>query len=113
MSVQHVVLFSFEPKLGLEDEERLLSSVRSWPEQIGGFEVLRIGRSFDTARTRGYDFLLMMVVPDEPSLRAYQNHPVHQEFAHWIVEKGGAVIAFDYHLDSSTEIPTGSSRMHD
>lgn len=107
MSVQHVVLFSFEPELSQEDEEALFASVRSWPGEIGGFDTLRIGRSFDTTRTRGYHYLLMMVVADEDSLRAYQNHPVHQAFARWVVEKGGTVIAFDYHLDPSTEIPTG------
>lgn len=109
MSVQHVVLFSFEPPLSEEDEERLFASVRAWPGEIGGFEVLRLGRSFDTTRTRGYDYLLLLVVPDEAALRAYQGHPVHQEFARWVAEKGGTVIAFDYHLDPSTEIPTGAS----
>lgn len=109
MSLQHVVLFSFDPELDEEDERSLFSAVRSWPGEIGGFEVLRIGRSFDTARTRGYQYLLMMVVADEPALRAYQSHPVHQRFAQWVVAKGGTVLAFDYHLDSSTEIPTGAS----
>ncbi len=106
MSMQHVVLFSFSDQLSPADETDMFAQVRSWPEEIGGFEVLRLGTPVDTARTRGYQYLLHMVVADEAALAHYQEHPVHVRFANWVVDHGGTVLAFDYRLDSRTVIPT-------
>jgi hypothetical protein len=108
MSMQHVVLFNFSHELSPADEADMFAQVRSWPEEIGGFEVLRLGTPVDTARTRGYQYLLHMVVADVAALARYQEHPVHVRFANWVVDHGGTVLAFDYHLDSGTVISTGS-----
>lgn len=104
MTVQHTVLLGFDPELDHDAEQDLLGQVRSWPESIGGFDVLRIGRPIATARTRGYHYLLYMELPDEDSLEAYQVHPVHRAFAAWVVDHGGTVLAFDYALDDQTVI---------
>ncbi len=109
MSIQHAVLFAFEPELGTQGEEDMLAQVRAWPEAIGGFEALRIGRAISTERTRGYQYLLFMELADEAALDAYQVHPVHQRFAAWVVDHGGTVLALDYHLDRATVlVPAGA-----
>lgn len=104
MTVQHAVLLGFEPELDTRAESDMVAQVRAWPERIGGFRVLRLGRPIDTTRTRGYHYLLFMEMEDERALDAYQVHPVHQRFAAWVVDHGGTVLAFDYVLDHDTVI---------
>lgn len=104
MSLLHTVLISFEPPLGPEDAEEMRAQVRTWPEEIGGFEELAIGAPLLTERTRGYHQLLHIVVADEAALERYQLHPVHQSFAAWVRERGGTVLAFDYVLDEDTVV---------
>jgi Stress responsive A/B Barrel Domain len=113
VSIQHVVLFRFEPALDAEAGAELMAQVRSWPDQIGGFEVLRLGPPATTARTRDYHYLLHMVLPDAAALEAYQGHPAHRRFVQWVGEHGGSVLAFDYPLDASTVIPTSPAAARD
>lgn len=107
MSVQHVVLLGFEPELDKAAVAEMEAQVRAWPQEIGGFEMLALGPPLDTARTRGYHFLLYMMLPDEEALARYQTHFVHQRFARWVVDHGGTVLAFDYHLDAGSVIAGG------
>ncbi len=104
MTIQHAVLLGFEPELDPRAEQEMCDQVRAWPDAIGGFGVLRIGRPIVTTRTRGYHYLLFMEVADAAALEAYQVHPVHQRFATWVVEHGGTVLAFDYALDETTVV---------
>lgn len=104
MSLLHAVLLSFDPELGSADVDDMYAQVRAWPDDIGGFEHLAIGPPLLTGRTRGYQYLLHVVVPDEVALERYQVHPVHQRFADWVRERGGLVLAFDYVLDEETVI---------
>ena len=104
MSLLHAVLLSFDPELSDEEGAELVRQVRSWPEEIGGFEHLAVGAPISSERTRGYQFLLHIVVPDEEVLTRYQTHPVHQSFARWVTDRGGLVLAFDYVLDRETVV---------
>jgi len=104
MSLLHAVLLSFDPELAPDEVEDLYAQVRSWPEEIGGFEQLSIGPPISTDRTRGYHYLLHIVVDDEEGLERYQVHPVHQRFAAWVRDRGGLVLAFDYVLDKETVV---------
>ena len=102
MSLLHAVLLSFDPELGPDDAEELVRQVRSWPDEIGGFEQLAVGPPLSSERTRGYQFHLHVVVADEDALARYLVHPVHQAFAAWVRDRGGLVLAFDYVLDRDT-----------
>lgn len=104
MTLQHVVLFSFPEELTVADWAEMQRQVRSWPTEIGGFGKLRLGRSINEERTRGYQYLLFVEVADEPALLAYQQHPVHQQFLRWVIERDCTPLAFDYHLDEATVI---------
>lgn len=107
MSLLHTVLISFDPELGPEDVEEMQAQVRAWPEEIGGFEELAIGPPLYTERTRGYHWLIHMVVADADALERYQVHPVHQRFATWVRERNGTPLAFDYVLDAETVVVSG------
>ena len=104
MTLQHVVLFSFPDDLSDDDWADMQRQVRSWPEEIGGIDAIRIGPSINTERTRGYQYLLYMEVADVDALVRYQKHPVHQQFLAWVLERQCAPLAFDYFLDETTVV---------
>jgi len=104
VSLQHVVLFSFPSNLDERDWTEMGRQVRAWPVEIGGMTTLRLGPAINDERTRGYQYLLFMEFPDETALKAYQQHPVHQEFLRWVLERECTALAFDYYLDVSTVI---------
>jgi hypothetical protein len=104
MTLQHVVLFSFPTDLSAEDWADMQRQVRSWPSEIGGIDVIRLGPSINIERTRGYQYLLFMEVADEAALVAYQQHPVHQQFLKWVIDHDCTPLAFDYYVDESTAI---------
>lgn len=104
MTLQHVVLFSFPQDLTEEDWADMQRQVRSWPAEIGGIDVMRLGPSINSERTRGYQYLLFMEVADQAALVTYQQHPVHQQFLRWVMERDCTPLAFDYFLDAQTVV---------
>jgi hypothetical protein len=104
MTLQHVVLFSFPQDLTKDDWAEMQRQVRSWPAEIGGIDVMRLGPSINSERTRGYQYLLFMEVADQAALVAYQQHPVHQQFLRWVMERDCTPLAFDYYLDTQTVV---------
>jgi hypothetical protein len=104
VSLQHVVLFSFPDDLSPEDDAEMRRLVESWPEAIGGMTSIRLGRSINEERTRGYQYLLYTEFPDVETLVTYQKHPVHQEFLRWVLDRNCTPLAFDYHLDEQTVV---------
>lgn len=112
MSLLHTVLLSFDPELGPEDVAAMHEQLRTWPEEIGGFEALALGPPLFEQRSRGYQWMIHIVVADEEALARYTVHPVHQRFARWAADHGATVLAFDYYLDGETVIvgPGADSR---
>ena len=102
MTLQHIVLFSFPDELSDGDAAEMRAQVAAWPEKIGGMSRLRFGVDLTGARTNGYSRLLYMEFAGTDELRQYQQHPVHQAFHRWILERGCTPLAFDYFLDRDT-----------
>src|SRR3984893_17284943 len=102
MTPQHIVLFSFPEELSEPDAADMRAQVAAWPDAIGGMTRLRFGSDLTGARTRGYSFLLYMEFASAGELTAYQQHPVHQAFHRWLVERHCTPLAFDYILDADT-----------
>jgi hypothetical protein len=103
MTLQHVVLFKYPEDVEQAVLDELRDRVRVWPEIIPGIEVLRLGADLTGERTRGHQLLLYMEFESQETLVAYQTHPHHQEFLRWVLDGGCVPLAFDYHLDESTE----------
>lgn len=107
MALQHVVLFSFPDELSADDDAAMRAQVASWPREIGGMNRLRLGKDLTGERTRGYSRLLYMEFDGIDELKRYQQHPVHQAFNRWVLERHCTPLAFDYFIDGDTEfIPT-------
>ena len=102
--LQHIVLFKFPQELDDENWADMQAQVRSWPAEIGGIDAIRLGPSFNTERTRGYQYLLYMELADLDALVRYQKHPVHQKFLAWVLERDCEPLAFDYYLDETTVV---------
>jgi hypothetical protein len=102
MTLQHVVLFSFPRELSVPEYDDMKKQVASWPEAIGGMSRLRFGADLTGARTNGYSRLLYMEFAGPDELRRYQQHPVHQAFHRWILERNCTPLAFDYFVDENT-----------
>ena len=102
MVLQHIVLFSFPRELSAGEYEDMRAQVAAWPEAIGGMNRLRFGADITGARTRGYSRLLYMEFDDVEALQRYREHPVHQAFNRWLIERECTPLAFDYPLDETT-----------
>jgi len=104
MNLQHIVLFSFPQDLDDVAEAEMRRMVAAWPQAIGEMTAVRFGRSINDERTRGHQFLLYTEFPDVASLVRYQQHPVHQEFLRWVLDRRCTPLAFDYPLDETTVV---------
>ncbi len=102
MTLQHIVLFSFPTDLSAGDDVAMRAHVASWAAEIGTMGRLRFGADLTGTRTRGYQYLLYTEFPDEETLQAYRDHPVHQKFLAWITDRSCTPLAFDYYLDDTT-----------
>jgi hypothetical protein len=105
--LQHVVLFSFPTDLDAGDAAEMRRQIESWPGVIPGIRALRFGSDLTGERTRGYQYLLFMEFDDQDTLRAYQGHPVHQQFLRWVLDHSCTPLAFDYHLTDQTVLVGG------
>ena len=99
--MQHIVLFQFPSELSEDDERQLFATVRSWPEEIGGFTALRFGRDV-SGRSRGYQYALFVEFESKAAADNYFPHPVHIAFSDWVHELNCQVLAFDYPLDGNS-----------
>lgn len=82
------------------------TQVASWPREVGCMTRLRFGSDLSGARTNGYSRLLYMEFESADDLRRYQEHPVHQAFHRWVMERQCTPLAFDYfHNDDTVLLP--------
>ncbi|HEX3786418.1 MAG TPA: Dabb family protein [Pseudonocardiaceae bacterium] len=102
MALQHIVLFNYSTDLSAEDEAEMRRQIQAWPGVIPGIKALRFGTDLTGERTRGHQYLLYMEFDDQDTLRAYQGHPVHQQFLGWVRDHSCTPLAFDYHLTDQT-----------
>lgn len=114
MTLQHIVAFKFPHDLDEADAAEMRAHVESWPQLIGGIDVIRFGADLTGERTRGHQYLLYTEFADDVALKAYQQHPVHQRFLAWVLERDCVPLAFDYHLTRDTviwpELPAAQSQ---
>jgi hypothetical protein len=97
-AIQHLVLFRFPRELTDEEEAEMFAQVRTWPRAIGSFDRLSFGRTVE-ARSRGYEYALVVEFPDQEAADRYYPHPVHQAFAGFLAELDYEALVFDYTLE--------------
>ena len=102
--LQHVVLLKFPEALSVADEAALRAMVATWPLEIGTMTELRFGADLTGERSRGYQYLLLTVFPDEQTLQDYTVHPTHLRFVEELDRRGCERLAVDYHLDETSRL---------
>ena len=88
----HVVVFKFADPSNREEAKRRLEELAG---QIPEIRTLTVG--LDALGTEvAYDAVLITTHADSDELRAYQSHPVHQEFGAWLRPLLTSRIVVDY-----------------
>jgi hypothetical protein len=101
--IQHVVLF--RPKASLSDaEQRAL--VAALKRAVAGIPMIRksvIGRrirlgrpGYETQMAEHFEYSAILDFDSEADLRAYLDHPAHQELGQRLFTAADAVLAYDF-----------------
>ncbi|HUY98466.1 MAG TPA: Dabb family protein [Verrucomicrobiae bacterium] len=99
--VQHLVLFRFPVRLGAVEVAQMRQQIAAWIGTIDGLRRVRFGADV-SGRSLGHELGLMIEFDGAEQLAAYLPHPLHQQFATWVAERGGVVLAFDLPLTPDT-----------
>jgi len=95
--MQHVVLVNFPREVTSEESQWIDALLLRWPKEIGGIRSQHWGWDV-SGRSQGYQWGLVMEFESEAAAARYQPHTLHQEFAQWVKQVGGQVLAFDFPL---------------
>lgn len=100
MAFQHVALMRFPHTLAADELAWMNRVIRTWPEVIGGMESLAWGTDV-SGRAQGFQFGIVVRFRDEAAAQGYQVHARHQELVHWIRDRAGEVLAFDFPIPNA------------
>lgn len=98
--MQHIVLVKFPRDLTEAERAWINRLLFRWPEEIGGIISQRWGLDV-SGRSHGYQWGLVMEFASEEAEAHYHPHALHQEFAQWVGQQGGEVLAFDFPISES------------
>jgi hypothetical protein len=101
--IAHVVLF--RPKAHLSDDDRtaLILSLQTAVDGIPTIRRARIGRrillnrpGYETQMAEHFEYSAILEFDSESDLRAYLDHPAHEELGMRLYSSAAAVLAYDY-----------------
>jgi hypothetical protein len=101
--ISHVVLF--RPKTALAPDERaaLITALRHAVEGIPQIKHASIGRrillnrpGYETAMAEHFEYSAILDFDSEADLRAYLDHPSHNELGQLLFTSADAVLAYDF-----------------
>ncbi len=82
--VIHVVLFRWKDGMPQETIDEIARLLHRLPECVPGLQWLTFGANF-SERSRGYTHALASRMDDRNALRAYLEHPDHQDVAQRLI----------------------------
>ena len=108
--VAHVVLLQLRATMSADDREALLEAMRvaftGIPEvkrvRIG--KRLLIGRGYETQMAEHYEYSAILEFDSEADLRAYLDHPSHNDLGKLLFTSAEAVLAYDFLSTSLAEL---------
>lgn len=101
--ISHIVLF--RPKASLSDADRraLIASLQHAVSGIPAIHRATIGRrlllnrpGYETQMAEHYEYSAILEFASEAELRAYLDHPAHDELGRRLFESAEAVLAYDF-----------------
>ncbi len=98
--LHHIVLFKFKDGLSHEQRQQFQSGLDRLLQEVPGIISLSHGRNF-SERSQGYEYGLSVHLQDQAALKAYQDHPIHQEVLTTTLRPlSQESLAVDYEYDS-------------
>lgn len=109
--IQHVVLF--RPKSSLIESERqaLITALREAVEGIAFIKRAVVGRrvllnrpGYETLMAEHFEYSAILEFDSESDLRAYLDHPAHNNLGRLLFTAADAVLAYDFRSTSLAEL---------
>jgi len=101
--ISHVVLFRPKPSLSDEDRRALVTSLQHAVSGIPSIRRATIGKrvllnrpGYETQMAEHFEYSAILEFASEPELRAYLDHPAHDELGRRLFESAAAVLAYDF-----------------
>jgi hypothetical protein len=100
--VAHVVLLQLRASLSVSDRDALLEAMRHAFGSIAEIRRVRIGRRFQLGRaydamaTCAVDYCAILEFDDEGALRAYLDHPAHEELGRRFFASAETALVYDF-----------------
>ena len=111
--IAHIVLFKPRPDLAADAKRRLLDSFETALRQIPSIRRARVGRrimhgrSYETLMSVDYQFAAVLEFDDEAGLKAYLEHPAHQQLGALFSEAFEQALMYDFSLADGTAALAG------
>lgn len=107
--IAHIVLFCLKPGLGEDARQGLADALARAAQDIPsirharlGFRVL-IGRPYEKLMTDDYPFAAILEFEDTAGLRAYLDHPAHEQLAARFFTCVERALLYDFELHDTDE----------
>jgi len=101
--IQHIVLFRPKPALTDDDRRALIKSLRDAVTDIPSIRRATIGKrillnrpGYETQMAEHYDYSAILEFDSEAELRAYLDHPAHNELGRLLFAAAEGVLAYDF-----------------
>jgi len=109
--IAHIVFF--RPRATLSDEQRraLVNALRAAVEGISEIKRATIGKrlllnrpGYETQMAEHYEYSAILEFDSETDLRAYLDHPSHNDLGRLLFTSADAVLAYDFLATSLAEL---------
>jgi hypothetical protein len=101
--IAHIVLFRPRPSLTPDQRQALVAALRRAVEGIQQIPRARIGKrlllnrpGYETQMAEHYEYSAILEFDSEADLRAYLDHPAHDELGRLLFTSAEVVLAYDY-----------------
>jgi|SRR5687767_3436723 hypothetical protein len=111
--IAHIVLFKPRPDLAVDARERLAASFQTALREIPSIRRARVGRrithgrSYERLMSVDYQFAAVLEFDDEAGLKAYLEHPAHQQLGALFFETFEQALMYDFSLADGTAALAG------
>ncbi len=101
--ISHVVLFRPKPTLSAAERQALIDALRRAISGIAAIKRTTVGRrlllnrpGYETQMTEHFEYSAILDFETEADLRAYLDHPAHDDLGKLLFTASEAVIAYDF-----------------
>jgi hypothetical protein len=107
--IAHVVLFRLKPGLGAEARDGLAAALVRAAQEIPSIRQARlgsritVGRSYEQLMTTDFPFAAILEFDDDTALKAYLDHPAHDELARRFYACFDQSLIYDFELWDTEE----------